>query len=84
MSVSFIHSKGAERPTIAIPAIGLDLIVHMSPAASGGAFSIIETINAPERGRRGTSIVRLRSFASSRGGISMRWTVVASTRSWAT
>jgi quercetin dioxygenase-like cupin family protein len=49
MSVSFIHSKGAEAP-IAIPAIGLDLIVHMSPAASGGAFSIIETISASGKG----------------------------------
>jgi quercetin dioxygenase-like cupin family protein len=49
MSISFIHSKGADAP-IAIPAIGLDLIVHMSPSASGGAFSIIETINAPGKG----------------------------------
>jgi quercetin dioxygenase-like cupin family protein len=49
MSISFIHSKGADAP-IAIPAIGLDLIVHMSPAASGGAFTIIETINAPGKG----------------------------------
>jgi quercetin dioxygenase-like cupin family protein len=49
MSVTFTHSKGANAP-IAIPAIGLDLIVHMSPAASGGAFSIIETINAPGKG----------------------------------
>jgi hypothetical protein len=40
MSISFIHSKGPDAP-IAIPAIGLDLIVHMSPSASGGAFSII-------------------------------------------
>jgi quercetin dioxygenase-like cupin family protein len=49
MSISFIHSKGADAP-IAIPAIGLDLIVHMAPSASGGAFSIIETINAPGKG----------------------------------
>lgn len=49
MSISFIHSKGAD-PPIAIPAIGLGLIVHMSPSASGGAFSIIETINAPGKG----------------------------------
>jgi quercetin dioxygenase-like cupin family protein len=49
VSISFIHSKGADAP-IAIPAIGLDLIVHMSPSASGGAFSIIETINAPGKG----------------------------------
>jgi quercetin dioxygenase-like cupin family protein len=49
MSISFVHSKGADTP-IAIPAIGLDLIVRMPPAASGGAFSIIETINAPGKG----------------------------------
>jgi hypothetical protein len=49
MSISFIHSKGADAP-IAIPAIGLDLIVHTSPSASGGAFSIIETVNAPGKG----------------------------------
>ena len=49
VSISFIHSKGADAP-IAIPAIGLDLIVRMPPAASGGAFSIIETINAPGKG----------------------------------
>jgi quercetin dioxygenase-like cupin family protein len=49
MSISFVHSKGADAP-IAIPAIGLDLFVRMAPAASGGAFSIIETINAPGTG----------------------------------
>jgi quercetin dioxygenase-like cupin family protein len=49
MSISFVHSKGADAP-IAIPAIGLDLFVRMPPAASGGAFSIIETINAPGKG----------------------------------
>ncbi|HEY1780935.1 MAG TPA: cupin domain-containing protein [Roseiarcus sp.] len=49
MSISFVHSKGADAP-IAIPAIGLDLFVRMAPAASGGAFSIIETINAPGKG----------------------------------
>ena len=49
MSISFVHSKGADAPLV-IPAIGLDLFVRMAPAASGGAFSIIETINAPEKG----------------------------------
>jgi quercetin dioxygenase-like cupin family protein len=49
MSLSFVHSKGADAP-ITIPAIGLDLYVRMAPAASGGAFSIIETINAPGKG----------------------------------
>jgi hypothetical protein len=49
MSISFVHSKGADAP-ITIPAIGLDLFVRMAPAASGGAFSIIETFNAPGKG----------------------------------
>jgi quercetin dioxygenase-like cupin family protein len=49
MGISFVHSKGADTP-IAIPAIGLDLHVRMAPAASGGAFSIIETVNAPGKG----------------------------------
>ncbi len=49
MSISFVHSKGADAP-ITIPAIGLDLMVRMAPALTGGAFSIIETINAPGKG----------------------------------
>jgi quercetin dioxygenase-like cupin family protein len=49
MSISFVHSKGADAP-ITIPAIGLDLFVRVAPDASGGAFSIIETINAPGKG----------------------------------
>jgi quercetin dioxygenase-like cupin family protein len=49
MSISFVHSKGADAP-ITIPAIWLDLFVRMAPAASSGAFSIIETSNAPGKG----------------------------------
>jgi len=49
MSISFLHSRGTESP-IRIPAIGLDLFVRMPPAASGGAFCLIETINAPGKG----------------------------------
>lgn len=49
MSISFVHSKGADAP-IAILAIGVDLFVRMAPEASDGAFSIIETINAPGKG----------------------------------
>jgi quercetin dioxygenase-like cupin family protein len=49
MSISFVHSKGADAP-ITIPAIGLDLFVRVASDASGGAFSIIETINAPGKG----------------------------------
>jgi len=46
MTISFLHSKGTELP-IKIPAIGLDLLVRMPPAASDGDFCFIETINAP-------------------------------------
>jgi quercetin dioxygenase-like cupin family protein len=46
MSIRFVHSKGAEAP-IRIPAIGLDLRVPIAPATTDGAFSVIETINAP-------------------------------------
>lgn len=49
MSMSFIHSRGTE-PPIKIPAIGLDLFVRLPPAASGGEFCLIETINAPGKG----------------------------------
>ncbi len=49
MSISFVHSKAADTQ-ISIPAIGLDLFVRIAPAASGAAFSIIETINAPGKG----------------------------------
>jgi quercetin dioxygenase-like cupin family protein len=49
MSIKFIHSKGTEEP-IKIPAIGLDLYVRLASSASSGAFSIIETINAPGAG----------------------------------
>ena len=71
MDISFVHSKGADTP-IAIPAIGLDLYVRMAAAASGGAFSIIETINAPGKGPPGTGTPRLRSFAFSKDGTSMK------------
>jgi mannose-6-phosphate isomerase-like protein (cupin superfamily) len=49
MEISFLHSRGAEAP-IKIPAIGLDLFVRMPPAASEGAFCLIETINATGAG----------------------------------
>jgi hypothetical protein len=48
MSISFVHSKGADAP-ITIPAIGLELMVRMAPAATGDAFSIIETQRAGEK-----------------------------------
>jgi quercetin dioxygenase-like cupin family protein len=46
MTFSLWHSHGSE-PPIAIPAIGLHLFVRLPPAASGGALTVIETINAP-------------------------------------
>ncbi len=49
MTISFLHSSGAET-SIKIPAIGPDLFVRMPPAASDGAFALIETINAPGAG----------------------------------
>lgn len=49
MNIAFLHSRGVESP-IEIPAIGLDLFVRLPPAASGGAFCFIETINAPGAG----------------------------------
>ena len=49
MTISVLHSRGTESP-IEIPAIGLDLFVRMPPAASGGEFCLIETINAPGKG----------------------------------
>ena len=41
----FWRSCGAA--PISIPAIGLDLFVRLPPAASGGALTVIETVNAP-------------------------------------
>jgi quercetin dioxygenase-like cupin family protein len=49
MAITFVHSRGTEAP-IHLPAIGLALHVRMPPDASGGAFSVIETINAPGAG----------------------------------
>lgn len=49
MVISFSHSRATESP-IKIPAIGLDLFVRLSPAASEDAFCFIETINAPGKG----------------------------------
>ncbi|MBN8899460.1 MAG: cupin [Rhodospirillales bacterium 69-11] len=46
MAFAFWQSRGDEAP-IRIPAIGLDLFVRMPPAASGGAMTVIETVNAP-------------------------------------
>jgi quercetin dioxygenase-like cupin family protein/LmbE family N-acetylglucosaminyl deacetylase len=49
MTIAFAHSRGSEAP-IRIPPMGLDLLVRLTPAETGGAFSIIETTNAPGKG----------------------------------
>lgn len=49
MNVSFTRSNGDEQ-AIAIPAIGLTLLVRLPGAAAEDAFSIIETVNAPGKG----------------------------------
>ncbi|MDE1994124.1 MAG: cupin domain-containing protein [Rhizobiaceae bacterium] len=46
MPIPLTHLKGFEG-AISIPAIGLELIERLSASATEGAFSIIETINAP-------------------------------------
>lgn len=46
MAFPFWTSR-ADTPSIAVPAIGLELAVRLPPSQSGGALTIIETINAP-------------------------------------
>jgi quercetin dioxygenase-like cupin family protein len=46
MAFGFWRSRGGEAP-ISIPAIGLDLFLRLPPSASGGALTVIETVNAP-------------------------------------
>jgi Cupin domain len=46
MAIACHHSKGDD-PFVAIPAIGLDLLVRMPSSATDGAFCLIETTNAP-------------------------------------
>ena len=46
MSFAFRLSRGDEQ-SIAVPALGLDLRVRLPLEASGGALTVIETINAP-------------------------------------
>ncbi|MDB5413731.1 MAG: cupin protein [Rubritepida sp.] len=40
------HSQAGE-PPILIPAIGLELRVRLPPEATGGAVTVIDTVNAP-------------------------------------
>lgn len=46
MPYQFLHSKGGETP-IAVPAIGLDLLVRVPPTMTGGELTVIETTNRP-------------------------------------
>src|ERR1700730_1691019 len=46
MTFDFHHSKLDEKP-ILIPQIGLTLRVRVPPETTGGAFTAIETVNAP-------------------------------------
>jgi len=46
MAFEFLQSNGTEAP-IAVPAIGLELLVRVPPAATGGALTVIETVNRP-------------------------------------
>lgn len=46
MGFRFHHSRGSEAP-IAIPAIGLELLVRLPPDLTGGALTAIETVNRP-------------------------------------
>ena len=46
MAIKRSHSTSAEK-VIKVPAIGLDLVVRVSPATTGGEFCFIDTINAP-------------------------------------
>jgi len=49
MSIRFFHSRGNDKP-ISIQTIGLKLHVRIPGSATDGAFSAIETINAPGKG----------------------------------
>jgi hypothetical protein len=46
MAFEFWQSRRDETP-ISIPAIGLNLFVRMPAGMSGGAMTVIETVNAP-------------------------------------
>jgi quercetin dioxygenase-like cupin family protein len=46
MTYQAMRSDGGE-PPILVPAIGLDLFIRVPPGATGGAMSVIETVNAP-------------------------------------
>jgi quercetin dioxygenase-like cupin family protein len=43
----FAHDASGSQPAVKIPALGLELAVTLSPETSGGALTVIETVNAP-------------------------------------
>jgi hypothetical protein len=47
MSFQFYRSTSETVPPLSIPGLGLELVVNMPQAASGGALTVIETCNAP-------------------------------------
>lgn len=47
MNFSPWHSRHGEQPLILVPEIGLELSVRLPPEASGGALTVIDTINSP-------------------------------------
>ena len=47
MSFQFAHSAGDTQPAMKVPALGLELSVTLSAELSGGALTLIETVNAP-------------------------------------
>ena len=50
MPFETLHAPAAGAPSLIIPAMGLELRVPLSTQASGGAMTILETINAPASG----------------------------------
>ena len=47
MPFQFAHCPGGCQPAIHIPALGLEFTVTLSPETTGGALTVIETMNAP-------------------------------------
>jgi quercetin dioxygenase-like cupin family protein len=47
MSFQFFHSTTDELSMVKIPAIGLELAVRLPHDATGGALTLMETVNAP-------------------------------------
>jgi Cupin domain len=61
MIAGFTYSRATEA-LIKIPVIGLDLFARLPPAASGGDFCLVETINVPGKGPPQHRHARRKSF----------------------